>query len=53
MQSVLEFLVHFVLAITGAIGTATAIVGGIGLLAGCGVLGGGWCYRAWMRRKRS
>ena len=50
MQSVLEFLVHFLLALTGAIGMATVIVGGAALLCGAGVVGGGWCWRAWRRR---
>ena len=50
MHTVLEFLVHFLLALTGAIGMATAIVGGTALLCGCGLLGGHWCWRAWRRR---
>lgn len=51
MRSVLEFLVHFMLALTGAIGMATLTVGGIALACGCGLLGGGWCWRAWGRRR--
>ncbi|WP_158611047.1 hypothetical protein [Aurantiacibacter spongiae] len=50
MRSIVEFLVHFLLAITGALGTATVIVGSVALLCGGGVLGGGWCLRAWRRK---
>lgn len=52
MRGLVEFLVHFVLALTGAIGIATVIVGGIALTCGCGVLGGGWCLKRWRGRKR-
>jgi hypothetical protein len=51
MRSVVDFLVQFVLALTGAIGTATLIVGGVALACGGGVLGGSWCLRAWRRRR--
>lgn len=52
MRSVVEFLVQFLLAITGALGIATVIVGGIALACGCGVLGGGACWRWWRGRRR-
>jgi hypothetical protein len=50
MQTIIEFLVSFLLALTGALGVATVWVGGVVFLGGCGLLGGGWCWRAWKRR---
>lgn len=52
MRDIVEFFVQFVLGLTGALGVATVWVGGIVFLTGCGVLGGGWCWRAWRRRMR-
>ena len=52
MQTVIEFLVSFMIALTGALGVATVWVGGMVFLGGCGVLGSHWCWRAWRRRVR-
>ncbi len=49
MQSVLEFLVHFLMAITGALGLAIVWVGTLALLGALGVVGGGWFFNS--RRK--
>ncbi|RJY09323.1 hypothetical protein [Aurantiacibacter aquimixticola] len=50
MQTVLQFFVQILMALFGAIGTALATFGVVGVLCGGGVLGGGWCWRAWKRR---
>ena len=51
MQSVLEFLVHFVMAITGALGLAIAWVGALALLGALGLVGGGALWRSRHRAK--
>ena len=50
MQSVLEFLVHFLMAITGALGLAIVWVGSLALLGAVGLVGGG---ALWRRHRRS
>ena len=52
MRSVIEFLVHFILAITGALGVAIGMAALFVALGGCALLGGGWCWRVWSRRNR-
>ncbi|MWV26736.1 hypothetical protein [Aurantiacibacter rhizosphaerae] len=51
MQSVLEFLVHFLMAITGALGLAIAWVGALALLGAFGLVGGGALWRTRRRDK--
>ena len=51
MQSILEFLVHFLMAITGALGVAIVWVGLLALLGAFGLVGGGWFLNT-RRRKR-
>lgn len=51
MQTVLGIFWHIVLALTGALGFAALVVGGAALCCGCGVIGGGWCWRRWRRRR--
>jgi organic radical activating enzyme len=53
MRSVIEFLVHFILAITGALGVAIGMAALFVALGGCALLGSGWCWRLWSRRRRS
>jgi len=58
MRSVLEFLVQFIVALTGAVGGAIVLVGGIAAACGAGVMCTGWCVRrlsgaAARRRRRS
>ena len=52
MKSVLEFLSQFLLGLTGAVGFAALIVGGIALACGCGVISCGYGWRRWRRRRR-
>lgn len=51
MQSVLAFLVHFLMAITGALGLAIAWVGALALLGAFGLVGGGALWRSRRRAK--
>ena len=51
MRSVLDIFWHIILALLGAVGFGALIVAGAALACGCGVLGGGWCLRAWRRRR--
>ncbi|MGB3795344.1 MAG: hypothetical protein WA957_03465 [Alteraurantiacibacter sp.] len=51
MQSILEFLVHFLMAITGALGVAIAWVGTLALLGAFGLVGGGVLWRTRRRGK--
>jgi hypothetical protein len=50
MRDVLQFLVEFLLALTGTIGTAALVVGGIAFALGCALCGCGWWWRG---RRRS
>ena len=50
MRSVLEFLVQFIVALTGAVGGAILLVGGVAAACGAGVMGTGWCIRRWSGR---
>jgi len=50
MRSVLEFLVQFIVALTGAVGGAILLVGGVAAACGAGVMGTGWCVRRWSGR---
>ncbi|MFB0612271.1 hypothetical protein [Aurantiacibacter poecillastricola] len=49
----LEFLVLFLLALTGAIGVAIAWVGAIGLLCAGGIAGCGWFLMGRRKRRRA
>ena len=52
MKSVLEFLSQFLLGLTGAVGFAALIVGGIALACGCGLISCGYGWRRWRGRRR-
>ena len=52
MKSVLEFLSQFLLGLTGAVGFAALIVGGVALACGCGVISCGYGWRRWRKRRR-
>jgi hypothetical protein len=45
MRDVLQFLVELILALTGTIGTAALVVGGIVFAIGCALCGCGWLWR--------
>ncbi|APE27176.1 hypothetical protein [Aurantiacibacter gangjinensis] len=53
MQTVLEFLVQFLLALAGAIGVAIAWVGGMALLCGAGIGGCGFWWTLRRRKRRA
>jgi len=50
MRSVIEFPVQFIVALTGAVGGAILLVGGVAAACGAGVMGTGWCVRRWSGR---
>ena len=52
LKSVLQFLSQFLLGLTGAVGFAALIVGGIALACGCGVISCGYGWRRWRKRRR-
>ena len=45
MRSVLEFFWEFIIALTGAVGLAALIVGGVAFGLGCAVAGCGYTWR--------
>ena len=51
MKSVLEFLSQFLLGLTGAVGFAALIVGGVALACGFGLIGCGYGWRRWRKRR--
>ena len=50
MRSVLEFFWEFIIALTGAVGLAALIVGGVAFGLGCAVFGCGYTWRKWRQR---
>jgi hypothetical protein len=52
LKSVLEFLSQFLLGLTGAVGFAALIVGGIALACGCGLISCSYGWRRWRGRRR-
>jgi hypothetical protein len=53
LKSVLQFLSQFLLGLTGAVGFAALIVGGITLACGFGLISCGYGWRRWRNRRRS
>jgi len=51
VKSVLEIFFEIVLALTGAVAFATAVVGGSMLGLGCTIFGCGYAWRRWRRRR--
>ena len=50
MQTVLEIFWHIVLALTGALGFAALVLGGVGLFCGGAAFGCAWLWRGRRRR---
>ena len=50
MRHVIEFLVHLILGITGAVGAALVLAAGWAFAGGCALWGGHWCWRWWRAR---
>jgi hypothetical protein len=51
LRSVLEFFWQFLLGVTGAVGFAALIVGATTLVCGFGLVGCGYGWRRWRRRR--
>jgi hypothetical protein len=51
LRSVLEFFWQFLLGVTGAVGFAALIVGGMTLACGFGLVSCGYGWRRWRRRR--
>jgi len=52
LRSVLEFFWQFLLGVTGAVGFAALIVGGLTLACGFGLVTCGYGWRRWRQRRR-
>ena len=53
VKSVLEFFWQFLLGVTGAVGFAALIVGGMTLACGFGLVSCGYGWRRWRKRCRA
>lgn len=52
MRDILQFLVEFVLALTGALATGALVVGGIAFAIGCALFGCGWWWHGRRGRRK-
>ncbi len=51
MRSVIEIFWHIILALIGALGFGALIVAGTALVCGGAMMGCGYAWRGWLRRR--